>query len=57
MRILLTVAAVLAASVALAEPYTVEPTTITEWKAVYGRVEARDLVPARARIGSPPQPP
>ncbi|MEX0409274.1 efflux RND transporter periplasmic adaptor subunit [Aquibium sp. LZ166] len=51
MRILLTVAAVLAASVALAEPYTVEPTTITEWKAVYGRVEARDLVPARARIG------
>ncbi len=51
MRILLTVAAVLAASVALAEPYSVEPTTITEWKAVYGRVEARDLVPARARIG------
>ncbi|MCB1463873.1 MAG: efflux RND transporter periplasmic adaptor subunit [Nitratireductor sp.] len=27
------------------------PTTITEFKAVYGRVEARDTVPARARIG------
>lgn len=25
--------------------------TVPEWKAVYGRVEARDLVPARARIG------
>ena len=24
---------------------------VTEWKAVYGRIEARDLVPARARIG------
>jgi RND family efflux transporter MFP subunit len=24
---------------------------VTEWKAVYGRVEARDTVPARARIG------
>ena len=24
---------------------------MTEWKAVYGRVEARDTVPARARIG------
>lgn len=28
-----------------------EPVTITEWKAVYGRIEARDRVPARARIG------
>ncbi|MCG6857616.1 MAG: efflux RND transporter periplasmic adaptor subunit [Salaquimonas sp.] len=27
------------------------PTAVTEWKAVYGRVEARDTVPARARIG------
>jgi RND family efflux transporter MFP subunit len=25
--------------------------TVPEWKAVYGRVEARDTVPARARIG------
>ena len=30
---------------------TLAPTTVTEWKAVYGRVEARDTVPARARIG------
>ncbi|MBN2906595.1 MAG: efflux RND transporter periplasmic adaptor subunit [Rhodobacteraceae bacterium] len=28
-----------------------EPTEITEWKAVYGEVETRDRVPARARIG------
>ncbi len=28
-----------------------EPLMITEWKAVYGRIEARDRVPARARIG------
>ena len=27
------------------------PTTITEWKAVYGTVEARDRIPARARLG------
>ncbi len=29
----------------------VSASTVTEWKAVYGRIEARDLVPARARIG------
>lgn len=29
----------------------VAPTTVPEWKAVYGRVEARDTIPARARIG------
>jgi RND family efflux transporter MFP subunit len=28
-----------------------EPVMITEWKSVYGRIEARDRVPARARIG------
>jgi multidrug efflux pump subunit AcrA (membrane-fusion protein) len=28
-----------------------QPTLVTEWKAVYGRVEARDRIPARARIG------
>jgi RND family efflux transporter MFP subunit len=27
------------------------PSSVTEWKAVYGRIEARDRVPARARIG------
>ena len=30
---------------------TVEPVQITEWKSVYGEVETRDRVPARARIG------
>lgn len=30
---------------------TATPTAVTEWKAVYGQVEARDTVPARARIG------
>lgn len=28
-----------------------EPVMITEWKSVYGRIEARDRIPARARIG------
>lgn len=39
------------APAALAETVTLGPTPITEWKAVYGRIEARDRVPARARIG------
>lgn len=30
---------------------TVEPTMVTDWKAVYGRIEARSRIPARARIG------
>lgn len=30
---------------------TLAPQEITEWKAVYGQVETRDRVPARARIG------
>ena len=36
---------------ALADGFRVEPVTMPEWKAVYGRVEARDTVAARARIG------
>ncbi|MDT8857445.1 efflux RND transporter periplasmic adaptor subunit [Paracoccaceae bacterium Fryx2] len=32
-----------------AEPLA--PVTVTEWKAVYGRIEARDRIPARARLG------
>ncbi|WP_187971245.1 efflux RND transporter periplasmic adaptor subunit [Aquibium microcysteis] len=51
MRLALLTAALLAAAPAAAAGFTVEPIAITEWKAVYGRVEARDLVPARARIG------
>ena len=34
-----------------AETLTVEPRTVTEWKAVFGQVQSRDEVPARARIG------
>lgn len=41
----------LSASASAAETLQVKPVTIPEWKAVYGRVEARDSVPARARIG------
>jgi RND family efflux transporter MFP subunit len=40
-----------AATAAFAESYTVAPLTVTEWKPVYGQVETRDRVPARARIG------
>ncbi len=39
------------ASMAQAETLTLSPTEITEWKAVQARVESRDIVPARARIG------
>lgn len=34
-----------------ADPLTLSTTDITDWKAVYGTVEARDRVPARARLG------
>jgi RND family efflux transporter MFP subunit len=36
---------------AIAEPLKIELRPVTELKAVYGTVEARDIVPARARIG------
>lgn len=36
---------------ALADPFTVAPVPLTDWKAVYGTVEARDRIPARARLG------
>lgn len=36
---------------ATADTLTLQPTSVTEWKAVYGRVEPRDLAPARARLG------
>lgn len=43
---------VLVPAVAMAEAdYVVAPTTVTEWKSVFGRVEARDTIPARSRIG------
>ncbi|MBZ4023924.1 efflux transporter periplasmic adaptor subunit [Rhodobacter sp. TJ_12] len=44
--------AVLAPQIARAEGgYRVEPTMVTDWKTVYGQVEAKDKVPARARLG------
>lgn len=36
---------------ALADTLVLAPTAVTDWKAVFGRVEARDNIPARARIG------
>ncbi len=51
MRIAL-VAILLASTIpAFAETIKVEPQTVVEWKAVYGRVEARDTIAARARVG------
>lgn len=44
-------AATAAVSPAAAGSFELKPVTITEWKAVYGRVEARTNVPARARLG------
>lgn len=52
MRISLSViCACLALSPAMAETIALDPVPIVEWKAVYGQVETRDRVPARARIG------
>lgn len=44
-------AALLTASAAPAETITLQPMKITDWKAVYGRIETRDRIPARARLG------
>ncbi|MFC3075952.1 efflux RND transporter periplasmic adaptor subunit [Shinella pollutisoli] len=51
MRLLFSLLFALAGSTALAGTIIVEPVPVTEWKAVYGRIEARNVVPARARIG------
>jgi RND family efflux transporter MFP subunit len=45
------IALFLSAVPAFADNVTLAPVSITEWKAVYGRVEARDRIPARARLG------
>lgn len=53
MRTLIAIVA-LAASLplaALAEDLPLTPVSVTEWKAVYGRIEARSRIPARARLG------
>ena len=39
------------ASSAVAGTLVVQPVVVPEWKAVYGRVEARDSLAARARVG------
>jgi len=50
--ILATALAVLGPVLGSAAPEQVaEWREVTEWKAVFGRVEARDLIPARSRIG------
>lgn len=51
MRALVLAAVLAVATPAIAETIVLKPATVTDWKAVYGRIEARDLVPARARIG------
>ncbi len=50
--ILASALAILGPGLALAaSEQAVEQREITEWKAVFGRIEARDLIPARSRIG------
>lgn len=38
-------------SLAETQILTLTPQPVTEWKAVYGRIETRDRLPARARLG------
>ncbi|MBA3910300.1 MAG: efflux transporter periplasmic adaptor subunit [Rhodobacter sp.] len=53
MRTLIAIVAMLAAFPlsSLAEEVPLAPVSVTEWKAVYGRIEARSRIPARARLG------
>lgn len=52
MRLLLAgLASLCFASWAAAGTLVVQPVVVLEWKAVYGRVEARDSLSARARVG------
>ncbi len=51
MRAILLLVGFLTAGPIWAETFTLSETTLTDWKAVYGRVEAREMVAARARIG------
>lgn len=47
----LAAALVLTGAPLLAGEITVEPVEVTDWKAVFGRVETKDVIAARARIG------
>jgi len=49
-RLLPLLIVLLGATIAHSETLTIAPQSITEWKAVYGVVETRNRVPARARI-------
>jgi len=51
MRIAILMVSLLAAGSAWAETLILAETSVTEWKTVYGRLEAMETVPARARIG------
>ena len=51
MRLFFSLLFTLAGSAAFADTVTVQAVPMTEWKAVYGQIEARNVVPARARIG------
>lgn len=50
-RVILLALALAAPDAARAELLEVRPVQLTDWKAVFGRVEARDRLPARARLG------
>ncbi len=53
MRTLIAIVALVVSSplASLAEDVVLAPVSVTEWKAVYGRIEARSRIPARARLG------
>ena len=53
MRALIAMVALVASlpMASLAEDFPLAALTVTEWKAVYGRIEARSRIPARARLG------
>lgn len=51
MRTLLLAFSLVLAGPVLAETVTLSPVILPEWKAVYGRIETKETIPARARIG------
>ncbi|MBX4927571.1 efflux RND transporter periplasmic adaptor subunit [Rhizobium binae] len=51
MRLIFLLTGLTLAGSAAAETLKLQPISITEWKAVYGSIEARNTVAARARIG------